>query len=84
MFRSITAQSIAAVIAAAVVGGLVVLLTSGAPDASAAPLVRGDRLPVTTGAACSSRGWPAYEKTCQFDLRQPAGEARIVRIVDLR
>jgi hypothetical protein len=84
MFRSITAQSIAAIVVAAGVAGLVVFVTSGTPEASAAPLVKSEPVPVATGAACSSRGWPAYEKTCQFDLRRPANEARIVRIVGLR
>ena len=85
MFRSIAALSIAAIVAAVGVAGLAVFLTSGVPEASAAPLVEGDRLPVVaTGTACSSLGWPAYETTCQFDLRRPANEARIVRIVGLR
>jgi hypothetical protein len=85
MFRSIAALSIAAIVAAAGVAGLAAVLTSGVPEASAEPLVKSDRLPVVaTGAACSLQGWPAYETKCQFDLRQPGNEARIVRIVGLR
>ena len=39
------------------------------------PHAKGDRLPVLAkGAACSSRGWPHYEQSCQFDRRRPANE----------
>ena len=82
---------ISAVTAAAVVASLVVLLTSAAPDASAAPAVegafaqshaKGDRLASRiSGSACSSRSWPNYEQGCEFDLRGPA---RTVRIIALR
>jgi hypothetical protein len=38
-----------------------------------------------TGAACSARGWPHYEQSCQFDLRQPADAlARTVRVIAMR
>lgn len=85
MFPSVSALSIAAIAAAAVAAGLVIFLTSGVPEASAAPLAKADRLiVVATGTACSSQGWPNFEKKCQFDLRQPANAARIVRIVGAR
>jgi hypothetical protein len=97
MFKSIigspkTACAISAAVAtAAAVAGLMVLLTSAAPEASAAPAVesvvqqvhvKGDRLPNRiSGSACSALSWPNYEQSCQFDLRGPA---RIVRIIALR
>ena len=94
MFKSIAARSITAVAAAALVAGVAVFLTSGAPDARAEPQVAGavhqshaksDRLPVrVTGPACSLRGWPHYEQSCQFDLRRPADDAPKVRIIALR
>ena len=33
------------------------------------------------GPACSNKPWPYYESNCVRDVRQPAGEARAVRIV---
>jgi hypothetical protein len=33
------------------------------------------------GPACSNKPWPYYESNCVRDIRQPAGEARAVRIV---
>jgi hypothetical protein len=95
MFKSATAKSITA-LAVSVVGGLTVFLTSVVPEARAEaqlqdtfhqPLAKGDRLPlavIAKGAACSSRGWPHYEQSCQFDLTRPANEARTVRIIALR
>jgi hypothetical protein len=70
------------VIAAAIVAGIVVFAGSGEPQEIAVP----QDLPpaAATGTACSSRGWPAFEEKCQFDLRQPGHEARIVRIIAIR
>ncbi len=99
MFKSITDQSLAAVTAAALlaailVAGLAVLLTVVAPEARAGsqvkgavhqPHAKGDRLPaLVKGTACSARGWPHYEQSCQFDMRRPANELRTVRIIALR
>jgi hypothetical protein len=93
MIKSITGspRTVCAISAAAAtaIAGLMVLLTSAAPDASAAPAiavqqaqVKGDRHPNRiSGSACSSFGWPNYEQSCQFDLRGPA---RTVRIIALR
>jgi hypothetical protein len=84
MFSSLPTLSIA-VVAAALAAGLAVFFTSAVPEASAAPLTKGDRLSIAaSGTACSSQGWPNFEKECQFDLRQPANQARIVRIVGAR
>ena len=94
MFKSIVAQSITAVAAATLASALVVFLTSVVPEAKAdsqvkdaahQPYAEGDRLPVLAkGAACSTRGWPHYEQTCQFDKRRAANEARKVRVIVLR
>ena len=36
------------------------------------------------GGACSLLEWPNYEQGCQFDVRQPAGEMRTIRIIAIR
>ncbi len=94
MFKSITAQLIIAVAAAAIAAGLVVFLTSAVPEVRAESLVedavhqphaQDDRLPILVKVtACSARGWPHYEQSCIFDMRRPTNEARTVRIIALR
>jgi hypothetical protein len=50
-----------------------------------APSAKGDRLrPLAMASECSTRGWPHYEQSCQFDLRGPEHQARTVRIIALR
>ena len=81
MFKSATGKSISAIAAAGLVASLATFLTSGVRETKA----EGDHLPaLAKGAACSSRGWPYYEQTCQSDLRAPGNAARAVRIVPLR
>jgi hypothetical protein len=47
-------------------------------------VTKGDRLRVAVkGSGCSVHGWPNFEPKCQFDLRQPGGEARNVRVIAL-
>jgi hypothetical protein len=54
---------------------------AGAP----VPSANSDRLhPLMMAAECSSRGWPHYEQSCQFDLRAPEHQAQAVRIIALR
>ena len=36
------------------------------------------------GNLCSAHGWPNFERSCQFDLREPADEARAVRVIALQ
>jgi hypothetical protein len=53
------------------------------------PFAKADRLRVPVsdplkGTACSLHGWPNFEPKCQFDKREPAGEARTVRVIALR
>ena len=87
-FRPIIKIAVAAAIA-----GVVVFLTTLAPQANA-PVdtlalpqasTKGDRLPLAVkGAACSKHGWPDFEQRCQFDFRKPASEEQQVRIIALR
>jgi hypothetical protein len=59
-----------------------------APSQVAAPMQlfgKADRLRVPVkGTACSQHAWPNFEPKCQLDSREPAGEARTVRIIALR
>jgi len=94
MVKSVTAITAIALMAATLVASLAIFLNSIVPEARAEsqvtgalrhPHAKGDRLPaLAKGAGCSSRGWPHYEKTCQFDMRRPADELRKVRIIALR
>ena len=94
MLKFITARSISAAAAAALVGSLAAFLTPVAPQARAETQgeasalqrlhVKGDRLPLlVTGRACSSKSWPNYDRGCQFDLRRPVDDVRTVRIVNM-
>jgi hypothetical protein len=94
MFKVLSAQSISAAAAAALVGSLAAFLPSVAPQARAETHVepaksqlahaKGDRLPrLVTGRACSSASWPNYDQACQFDLRRSADDIRVVRIVNM-
>ena len=78
---------------AAAVAGFVAFLTTLGPNtaapvgASARPAAsaKGDRLPLAPkGAACSTHGWPDFEKRCQFDFRKRTNDAHKVRIIALR
>lgn len=86
-------KSIIRIGAAALVAGLIVFLTSAAPEANVAGSEQAkrlssensDRLPVLVkGAACSQRAWPNYEQGCLYDFRAPAHGARTVRVIALR
>lgn len=80
--------------AATVVAGAIAFAITAAPAAKAAAsqvtaptLLSGmaDRFRVPVrGALCSQHGWPNFEPKCQFDSREPAHEARTVRIIALR
>jgi hypothetical protein len=74
---------IAAVSAAAVLAGALVL-TTGMTSAVEAQkyAIKGDRLDVHTyGTACSNRGWPYFETTCLRDTNSPVRQARVIRNV---
>src|ERR1043165_9341770 len=93
MFKVLSAQSISAAAAAALIAGLAAFLTPVAPPARAETQntaldrahLKADRLPrLVTGRACSSGSWPNYDQACQFDLRRPADDVRVVRIVNMQ
>ena len=79
--------------AASLVAGVIAFAITAAPAANDGaakptlpqPLAKADRLHVPVKrTACSMYGWPNVEPKCQFDLREPAGVARTVRVIALR
>jgi hypothetical protein len=83
--------------AAALIAGVIAFAISAAPAANDASVAQGpeatqlqtvaraDRLRVPVkGTACSVHAWPNFEPKCQTDAREPAGEARTVRVIALR
>ena len=79
--------------AATLVAGVIAFAITAAPAANDGatkptlpqPFAKADRLHVPVkGPACSKHGWPNVEPKCQFDLRDSAGVARIVRVIALR
>jgi len=92
MLQHFSTQSVAAGVAAALIGSCAAFLTPIFPaaaqvEAAAAShqvLAKADRLPrLVTGSACSVQSWPSFDQKCQFDLRRSADDVRQVRIVDL-
>jgi hypothetical protein len=93
MLAQISIKTLSAVAVSAVLAGMIVALTSAAPQALAQPqtdagthqpAAKADRLPArTTGASCSAGAWP-YDRNCQFDHRQAADGPRSIRIIALR
>ena len=92
MFQYFSTQSLAAGVAAALIGGCAAFLTPIVPavaqvkgDATIQKvLAKADRLPrLATGTACSAQSWPSFDQKCQFDLRRSAGDVREVRVVSL-
>jgi hypothetical protein len=94
MLKSIAARSVTVVAAIALVVSQAAFLTPVVPEAKAEPQIsgathrphpKGDRLAGPgKGAACSSRGWPHYEQSCQFDRTKPASETPTIRVIALR
>ena len=94
MYTAAIKPMIGAIATAGLVASLAVFFTSVAPEAKAEtavkdgvhqPSAKCDRLPLlSTGAACSSRAWPNYDRACQFDVRSSAKDTRRVRIIALR
>lgn len=84
LFRIAAATLVAGVIAFAITAG------PAANDGVAKPtlpqpLAKADHVRVPLkGAACSLHGWPYFEPKCQFDVREPAGVARTIRVIALR
>ena len=92
MFKPIIKMTVATAIAG-LLAGLFVFATAAVPTANVPdntrPLpqaaAKGDRLPLhLKGAACSLKGWPDFERKCQFDLRRAGNEAQAVRTIALR
>ena len=97
--KLITTKTVTVAAAATIAAGIAFFMTLAifmtvAPQAKAPPqatsavvehvLAKGDRLrPLVKGAACSTRSWPNYEQTCQFDMRTSADHVRPVRVLDL-
>jgi hypothetical protein len=93
MFKPIVRMAVAALVA-----GVIAFAVTDAPAANdhtanadtakqALPqhFAKADRLRVPVkGAACPVHGWPNFEAKCLFDVREPAGEARTVRVIALR
>jgi hypothetical protein len=58
---------------------------SGVQDATPAAFADSTHLRVPVrGNLCSAHGWPNFEPSCQFDLREPGGEARVIRVIALQ
>jgi hypothetical protein len=92
MFQLRSTQSIAAGVAAALIGSCAAFLTPLGPAAAQVDadssiqrvLAKADRLPrLVTGSACSAQSWPSFDQKCQFDLRRSADDVRQVRVVSL-
>jgi hypothetical protein len=86
--RIVAAASLTTVLAFAVMASPAANSLRGkAQEATAQPASLANtshfRVPSTRGNACSVHGWPNFEPKCQFDLREPGGEARIIRVIAL-
>jgi len=82
--RMVAAVLVASIIALAITAASAVLAMNGnGPKLALSHLAgKGDRLRVPVkGTACSRQSWPNFEPRCELDVREAAGEARIVRII---
>ncbi len=92
MFRPIIRMATAALVAGAFAAAITAAPAAKDHEAKqgqdamlALPFAKADRLRVPLkGAACSLHAWPNFEPKCQFDKREPADEARTVRVIALR
>ena len=88
ILRMAAATVVAGVIALAITAAPAANISAPAPSQVAAPTHlsgKADRLRVAgKGTACSQHAWPNFEPRCQLDSREPAGEARTVRVIALR
>ena len=97
MLNPIFSKPMVRMAAAALVAGAIAFAITAAPAANdfaptqaqdaqqPSTIAMADRLRVPVhGTACSAHAWPNFEPKCQFDLREPGGEARTVRIIALR
>jgi hypothetical protein len=74
---------IAAVCGAAVLAGVLMLMTGMSSTVEAKKYaIKGDRLDVHTyGTACSNRGWPYFDTACLRDPHSSLRQARAIRNV---
>jgi hypothetical protein len=80
----LVAVGVLAVLAAGVAAHFIVPEARAESEVAGAPALaaKDGRLhPPVMAAECSSRGWPYYEQSCQFDLRAPEQQTRVVRII---
>jgi hypothetical protein len=97
MLNPIASKPIVRMAAAALVAAAIAFAITAAPAANdfaptrvqdakqPSTIAMADRLRVPVkGSACSAHAWPNFEPKCQFDLREPGGEARTVRVIALR
>ena len=87
MFKLGIAFTMAAIVAVTFVlltspAATVSILEAGSLSSAATKIKRVE--PVLRGAQCSKRSWPNFDNNCEFDLRNPSSEARIVRIIAIR
>jgi hypothetical protein len=90
MSKHTMTQTLTAVAAAALLAGIVTLVTPTAPQANAAfnatsgKSAGTDNLPArSAGPDCASQTWPHYDAACRFD-RRAGSEPRPVRIIAIR
>jgi hypothetical protein len=93
MFKPATSRALVRMAGAICVASAVALAITASPGATyrgvqdATPAAFADsshlRAPIR-GNLCSAHGWPNFEPRCEFDLREPAGEARAIRVIALR
>jgi hypothetical protein len=97
MFKPIVSKPLVRMAAAASVAGAVAFAVIASPGvrhvgsqppgatAQSKASANAERLRVPTrGNVCSVHGWPNFEPRCQFDRREPRGEARTIRVIALR
>jgi hypothetical protein len=97
MFKPIISKPVIRMAAAACIASAVAFAITASPAASnggsqakdaatqrqMSTTARHLRVPIRPNV-CSAHGWPNFEPKCLFDLREPAGEARTVRVIALR
>jgi hypothetical protein len=88
MFKPIIRMAAGALAAAVIAFAITIAPAAKAQPAKPAPpqgFTKADRLLVLIkGTGCSQHAWPNIDPRCQYDLRKPAGEMRVVRIIAVR
>ena len=93
MFRPIVRMAAAVFVAGAIAFAVTLAPAANEPKGNASATeqalpqisAKADRLRAPLrGAACSAHGWPSFEARCQFDVRETASQARVVKVIALR